>query len=362
VSSSQIPVTTRYLLRVSRSGTCIDFPEAIRVQVHPIRIRDWLFVLRNARSRDQFWVPLQGGARLTPLLRWCGREGTTLLHTIRNLAGWGFSLPSSSLQLALTRHWRAADNGALPISVSDRRVAIVLHLHYHELWPEFEAALARVAEPFELIVTINARDPALECRIHSAFARSRIVVYPNKGRDVGPFIQLIRDGLLDGFSFVCKLHSKRSGELGPRAVLGAVWRWTLLRELVGSSAVVSQIIDRFAGDPTIGMIGSHRFRLPNQHKREVAAWGRNAEAVRRLAARLGLAPEAVKLDYFAGTMFWVRREVLMALKELNLSLDDFEEENGATDGALEHALERLFGIAVPAVGMRIVDVGDDDWE
>ncbi|MCX5578963.1 rhamnan synthesis F family protein [Kaistia terrae] len=64
----------------------------------------------------------------------------------------------------------------------------------------------------------------------------------------------------------------------------------------------------------------------------------------------------MKLEYFAGTMFWVRSEVLSALRMLDLSLENFHEENGSIDGGLEHALERLFGIAVTAVGMRVVDI------
>jgi lipopolysaccharide biosynthesis protein len=335
-------------------------PRAERIRFRRVRLRDWPFLLRNARMRDQFWIPLEGGSAMMPLLRWQGRDGVTLLRTIRSLSGWGFSLPSSSLQLALARRWQAPpEDRDIHASGVDRGAAVVLHLHYRELWAEFEAVLERLGEPFELIVTLNERDPALEARIRSKFTRSRILLYPNKGRDVGPFIQLLHDGHLDEFSFVCKLHSKRSGEKGARAVLGAVWRWTLLRELVGSAAVVRRIIDRFEGDPTIGMIGPRRFRLPNDHMREAAAWGRNAEAIRSLAARLGLRPDTVRLDYFAGTMFWVRREVLLELKALGLSLDDFGEESGAADGELEHALERLFGIVVYAAGLQIADVTDD---
>ena len=359
--SIQIPATGRYLLQVTSPEIRIDVPGAGRIEARPIRIRDWPFLLRNSRPQDHFSVPLEG-ATLTPLLRWRGREATALLRTLRQLAGWGFSVPSDSLQLTLERQWRAAEGeeeGGTP-TPGGYNTAIVLHLHYRELWPEFEAVFARIREPFALIVTLNEPDPALERRVSDAFPRSKMIVYPNKGRDVGPFMQLLRDGHLDGFDIVCKLHGKRSGDSGPRAVLGAVWRWTLLRDLVGSAAVVREIIARFGEDPTIGMIGSRRFRLPNRYKQEPAAWGKNAETVSRLAARLGLPPEAVKLDYFAGTMFWLRGDVLAVLKTLDLSLDDFSIENGTRDGALEHALERLFGIAVGAAGLRIADIADGE--
>ncbi|MCX5578964.1 rhamnan synthesis F family protein [Kaistia terrae] len=86
------------------------------------------------------------------------------------------------------------------------RIAIVVHLYFHDLWPEFEDALRRVDAPFHLIVTLNELDP--DARMRACFGRCQVVVYPNKGRDVGPFMQLLREGFLDGFGFVCKLHGK----------------------------------------------------------------------------------------------------------------------------------------------------------
>lgn len=359
--SFQIPAVedTRYLLEVGSDGITIDMPEALSFSAGPFRWLDWPFVLRNARQRDRFWLPLGPGTALAPLLRWRGRESTELLRSIRNMRGWGFTLPSASLQYALTRRWQAPEAAGSQVSARGQRIGVVVHLYYRELWPEFETVLKRIAQPFELVITITEDDRSFEAQVHSAFPKARIVVYENKGRDVAPFLQLLHDGHLDGFDLVCKLHGKRSAKRGPRAILGAVWRWTLLRELIGSTAVVQGIVDRFVDDPRVGMIGPRRLRLPNQHMGEKGAWGDNADTVHTLAERLGLSREAVKLDFFAGTMFWVRRDVLDLLKRLDLSMDDFAAESGTVDGALEHALERLFGVAVVAAGMTIDDVSDD---
>jgi lipopolysaccharide biosynthesis protein len=69
---------------------------------------------------------------------------------------------------------------------------------------------------------------------------------------------------------------------------------------------------------------------------------------KKLAAKLGCSSEEFVLDFFAGTMFWIRRDLLDLLKPLDLSLDSFPDEKGQTDGALQHALERLFG-ALPVL-------------
>ena len=79
----------------------------------------------------------------------------------------------------------------------------------------------------------------------------------------------------------------------------------------------------------------------------------NKDATLALACRIGADPQGFPLDFFAGTMFWLRPELLELLKPLNLSLADFPDETGQADATLQHALERLFG-ALPAVaGMRM---------
>ena len=69
---------------------------------------------------------------------------------------------------------------------------------------------------------------------------------------------------------------------------------------------------------------------------------------------MGLAPENFRLDFFGGTMFWVRPEALRPLRDLRLACA-FPEEQGLLDGGLEHVTERLFGAAVVAAGYRLAD-------
>ncbi|MCX5495668.1 rhamnan synthesis F [Kaistia dalseonensis] len=362
--SMEVPAlpAVQYYLKAESGGLSLAMPGATHFDVRPLRMSDWL-VWRNLRRRDRYLLPIGHGLTLHPLLKGIGPEGRELMRTVRNLRGWGFGLQSSSLEYAVRRRFQApARTDSHVVSTRGLRIAIVLHLYYVDLWPEFETALAAIEQPFDLIITIVAPDQAFADRVAAKFPRSTVVVYPNKGRDVGPFLQLLHEGRLEGFDIICKLHGKRSARRGLRAVLGTVWRWTLIRELLGSTGVVQEIIDRFADDPSIGMIGARRFRLPNKHLGNKGAWGENEANVYELAARLGLAREAVKLDFFAGTMFWIRSPVLDVLKTLDLSMDDFAAESGLVDGALEHALERLFGIAVAAAGMRIDDVSDDPDE
>jgi lipopolysaccharide biosynthesis protein len=107
--------------------------------------------------------------------------------------------------------------------------------------------------------------------------------------------------------------------------------------------VVDRIIAEFERSPDTEMIGSRRFRLPNEWKSEDAAWGKNKAMILNLLEAMGVATDR-PLDFFAGTMFWVRRDALEPLKQLDLSLASFPSETGQQDGTLQHALERILGM------------------
>jgi lipopolysaccharide biosynthesis protein len=84
------------------------------------------------------------------------------------------------------------------------------------------------------------------------------------------------------------------------------------------------------------------------------SWSVNRDLVLRLAEKMGLPAESFRLDFFGGTMFWVRPEALAPLRKLALC-EAFPDETGLLDGGLEHAVERLFGASVIAAGYRLAD-------
>ena len=100
------------------------------------------------------------------------------------------------------------------------------------------------------------------------------------------------------------------------------------------------------------MIGPRAFRLPSDTYSEELSWSINKQRVLQLAEKMGISAERFRLDFFGGTMFWVRPEALAPLRRLELA-EAFKEERGLLDGGLEHATERLFGAAVVAAGYQL---------
>ena len=243
---------------------------------------------------------------------------------------------------------------AAPAKGSRNTTAVVAHIYYEDTWTDIAEALKRVTVPVDLIVTTNpGREPFIE-RVRAEFPDADIEEIENRGRDLRPFLSLLERGRLDRYRYVCKIHSKKSITAGRNPELGALWRRRLLFDLLAAPGVVEAIIERFARDPSIGMVGPRAFRMPSAAYPEELAWVGNRPITLAIAEKMGVPPERFRLDFFAGTMFWVRPEALAPLRRLELA-EACLDEQGAIDGVIEHAIERVFPTAVLAAGYRVED-------
>ena len=110
----------------------------------------------------------------------------------------------------------------------------------------------------------------------------------------------------------------------------------------------------FERDPSIGMIGPSAFRLPKEGYSEDLSWSANRPITLKIAGRMGVPADKFQLDFFGGTMFWVRPEALKPLRDLRLAAD-MPYESGLVDGDLPHALERVLPTSVLVAGYKLAD-------
>ncbi len=232
--------------------------------------------------------------------------------------------------------------------------AIVVHIYYEDAWPDIAEVLKRLTIPYDLIVTTVPGRERLAQEIRRDFPEAEIEMVENRGRDVRPFLALLESGRFDRYRYVCKVHGKKSDDGGRMSYMGLLWRRRLLFDLLGAPGVAERTVERFEREPAVGMIGSGVFRLPSKTYSEDLSWGQNRGMVLGFAAKMGVAPETFRLDFFGGTMFWVRPEALRPLRDLRLA-SAFPDEQGRHDGALEHAAERLFATSVVAAGYHLAD-------
>jgi lipopolysaccharide biosynthesis protein len=217
----------------------------------------------------------------------------------------------------------------------DAHVAVVAHLYYEEMWPELARCIRQIPPPVDVYVTVppsSAAGPA----IRAAFPRAEIVVADNVGLDVLPFLKLLP--VLQRYTAVCKLHSKRDPH----------WRQMLIAGVAANRDLTKRIVAAFEADPLLGMVGGRRVFVPGP----AATYQRTYELVR---AAMGEPPR--DYGFFAGTMFWVRPAFVAALPE-RFPAATFAPHTD-TDGHPEHAVERAFGIEMTKEGRRVGLVDDD---
>ena len=230
-------------------------------------------------------------------------------------------------------------------------IAVILHVFYPEIFSEIAAYLSNLEGEFDLYVSLPdtlAPATALAEHIFAAFPHAQITIAENRGRDILPFIRILKAIQPLDYSCLLKLHTKQS----PHRDDGQLWRKEVYDQLIGSKAVVSQVIDRLLTDRQAGILGPKGHVLNNQ-----LYIGGNAANLSGLADRAGIQHWQNDPFYFvAGTMFWAKPAVFQWIDRVDLKISDFEPEPIDADGAMVHSVERFLGLAALKLGFKLLEV------
>jgi hypothetical protein len=267
--------------------------------------------------------------------------------------------PDRDYGYAYLRATRAALTQSEPVAhvsrvSADTPVAVIVHAYYPDVLPEMLALLASWMRPYELHVTAPAdRAEAIRGHLERAGVAGTLHSFENRGRDILPFLEVMRPLAAAGERLVLKLHTKRS----LHRVDGEVWRRDILGKLLAPEAA-TRIVDVMIADPQIGLVG------PEGHVLSLYSfWGSNRVRVNELAYRMGLPPvEPENLAFVGGSMFWARTAALRPLLDLDIDRGDFEPEAGQVDGTLAHAIERTLALSALRAGLRLTDSSDPTTE
>ncbi|MGV6396603.1 glycoside hydrolase family 99-like domain-containing protein [Pseudomonas caspiana] len=207
--------------------------------------------------------------------------------------------------------------------------AVVLHIHYSELWPELSKSLENIRHlGFDLFVTTTSK--YIINSVRAEFPDAVTELHENRGRDIYPFIKMLETISKLGYRAVCKLHTKMSvyREDGPDI------RNQLIDRLIGSQSTVNEIVTRMETNKSLGIIVPENYLIAHNNQNMMD----NGDHTSSLCRALGL---SFKHDVFpAGSMFWFKPEAIRDLCTLKSS--DFDVEHGLVDGTMPHAIERIF--------------------
>jgi predicted HAD superfamily hydrolase len=181
---------------------------------------------------------------------------------------------------------------------------------------------------------------------------------PNQGRDIAPMFCAF-GSRLKNYSYIAHLHSKKS-LYNNGATEG--WREYLCSNLLGSESRIRRIFALMQGEAPCGIVYPQNYSLlPLQAN----TWLANKALGATWCARLGINkfPQGY-FDFPAGSMFWVKGNALKPLFDTGITLGDFAEEAGQTDGTFAHCLERLLVLSSLRQGYKpgiIKDLQNPAW-
>lgn len=344
------------------------------LMLHPTRLR-YLWLIQRSRLFDrQFYLASN------PMIHWIFRLFPARHYILMGEAGGLFPNPDFSPKAYLRHNPDLAASGIAPLAhyiqtgryeqrltkdlppdaspkgtfapplrgpgINTADQAIVVHIYYPELWDEFHSHLTQLSLPFDLYVTLTHRGPetaVIQGRIQADWPQARVLVLPNRGRDIYPFLHLVNAGWLDHYKAVCKFHSKKS----PHRTDGDVWRKHLIDGILPVGET-TDLLTRFLADDIAGI-----WVADGQHFDGSQWWGSNFERSLHLLATLEITPSADALDFPAGSIYWLKPQIIDMLKALDLGFNNFDIEQGQTDGTIAHAVERAIGLIAAAAGLKI---------
>lgn len=231
--------------------------------------------------------------------------------------------------------------------------AICIHLYYPDLIDELAQivlANAQGGAPLDVLLSLprtwNSHDVAKAIR---ELAPRRTVLVQNRGRDVLPFFEVAREAVAMGYTYGCKVHSKKSLHIAN----GDKWRSSIYSALLSAErAAAARTV--FTQQPHCGIYAPDAMLKPCQ---DPNAMRDNLDNLTRLMAETG--GSVARMDQFvAGTMFWFRFDALKAAFDAKFDADWFGPELGAIDGTMAHAFERSFVHLASISGFDLVTYPD----
>lgn len=251
--------------------------------------------------------------------------------------------------------------------MSNSNIAVLIHLFYTDLWDTICEYLENLSDyDYDLYVNIveGHHEPDIMDKIKK-YKNCRIIISPNKGVDVGGFLNLYKN-LEKDYDLVLKIHTKKSLGLPDKPSdyvrvygyesaeqKGNEWFHRLMNGVLSSKEQVKDIIQLLSEDTPFGMSGldTESYVGPNVPQLQ--------DLSNRFSIPIIIKNGRIQNKYFVGgTIFWVRGDILKKY----LTNDKVEEllnllpEGYHNEPSYNHALERLFGMMVYNENKKIITI------
>lgn len=259
---------------------------------------------------------------------------------------------------------RVIGNEYIDCSVVEKNIAVCAHIFYVDLLDEILSYTNNIPLNYDFLCTTESESKKKEIENILSKVKNIIhyevrVVEQNRGRDMSALFITFKDVFLsDKYHLVCRLHTKKSPQVGRSR--GVIFKKHLLENLLYSEAYVRGILKIFQDNKSVGL--AYPPAIHNGYATLGHGWWANRAWVNEIHDRLALSTPLDDDTPVApyGTMFWFRPEALRKLFEYEWKWTDFNQEPHHIDGGLAHGLERSISYVAADSGYITMQVMNTD--
>ena len=231
-----------------------------------------------------------------------------------------------------------------------RKLGLIFHIYYEELIEECIQYIQNFPLFTDIFITTSTESnkKIIENRFsHLSFKSIRVVIIPNRGRDISSLLVAARSFVLENkFEYVCFMHDKKMEHLKYNKE-GLEFKKRCYDSIAGTKGVVRDIISIFDKNRQLGILSAPSPYHGEYYHLLGGGWTGNYKMTSDLSKTLGLniniSEDKVPIAPY-GTCFWFRPEALKKLFDYEFKYEDFPEEPlSEPDNTVIHAIERLYG-------------------
>jgi lipopolysaccharide biosynthesis protein len=241
------------------------------------------------------------------------------------------------------------------------KIAIILHMYYHDLWDEISTYLSNIDCDFDLYVSLcdNQDHLDIQNKIAEKYPHTIFAVLPNRGADIGPFFVMMNFIISQNieYDYILKIHTKKSLRKEKKNKgYGKIWRTRCLFPLIGNKQNVTNCL-KILNNKDVGIIGAKSQIIRNgERRKEIHNWVYEGKEYMDYFINIFELPNTSE-TFITGTMFWCKFWPLKKyLSKHTLTQVYFPLGDHGAGNTPAHAGERLFCKFFLAEQLKVIDV------
>lgn len=239
-------------------------------------------------------------------------------------------------------------SGDIHIKTTDKENEISIHCHiFHtylavDLLKEISKFRESTALSSQIFVTTSPeKSEAVKEICKLLIPEAQILIYPNQGRDILPFLQLAQSGKLSQSHLILKIHTKADRKVNTGHFLNDAIAHELLDERsVQALFELSKEYD-FVSTTSKYILGYNNL-------------GKNLKPLKKLVRLTKLRRVPLDLKFPAASCFWITDNLVNRIGSLDIDVAAFPFEPIPPDGTIAHAFERYYGMLAISEGLGVL--------